>query len=283
MDTTGPRLGAILALYAASGDQFPKWSTNSVAYQLLYQKFPRRQITDATGTSAATDTIIEVNRAGAVTLTLETISTTNGGRFLIVADISGAAAANNITLARGGSDTINGATSYVINQDYGWVMLYGGAASNWIVVGGSQGVGSSIIQQSTVSITNAQMLTLRASPITLVAAPGAGKFLEFISATLFFNRAAAYTETADNMAIRYTNGSGTIVSETIETTGFVDAAGDAITFARPLATPPILTAAGEIANGLLCIHNTGGDEFGGGNASNFVKVVTNYRVHTTGL
>jgi hypothetical protein len=41
------------------------------------------------------------------------------------------------------------------------------------------------IQVATVSLTNAEIKALNTSPKVLVAAPGAGKFIEFLGATLF--------------------------------------------------------------------------------------------------
>jgi hypothetical protein len=43
---------------------------------------------------------------------------------------------------------------------------------------------SGIQQKATVTLTNADIKGLRATPKTLIAAPGAGKFLEFVSASL---------------------------------------------------------------------------------------------------
>lgn len=141
--------------------------------------------------------------------------------------------------------------------------------------------GEGYTQYAQVALTNAQMLALRATPITLVAAPGAGKMIEFISAELFFDRAGAYTETADNMAIKYADGSGTAVSETIEATGFVDAAGDVAIKVAPAASTVIAKASAE--NLPLVLHNTGDGEYGGGNAANEILVKVAYRVHSTGF
>lgn len=138
----------------------------------------------------------------------------------------------------------------------------------------------STIQYAEVSLTNAQMLALRASPVTLVAAPGAGKLIEFVSAVLLFDYTAAYTETADNMAIKYTDGSGAAVSNTIEATGFVDATADTMTTATAKADAIVAKSGSE--NKALVLHNTGDGEYGGGNASNAVRVKVAYRVHTTG-
>lgn len=137
------------------------------------------------------------------------------------------------------------------------------------------------VQYAEVSLTNAEMLALRASPKTLVAAPGAGKVIEFISAQLFFDYTGAYTETADNMAIRYTDGSGTIVSQAIEATGFVDATADTITNALPKID--VIAAKSASENKALVLHNTGDGEYGGGNAANAVRVKVAYRVHSTGF
>jgi hypothetical protein len=135
------------------------------------------------------------------------------------------------------------------------------------------------VQYTEVSLTNTNMLALRATPITVVAAPGAGRILEFVSGVLFFDYTAAYTETADNLAIRYTDGSGAIVSQTIETTNFLDATADTMT--TVLAKIDAIAAKTGCENQALVIHNTGGDEFGGGNAANAVRVKVAYRIHVT--
>lgn len=139
----------------------------------------------------------------------------------------------------------------------------------------------STIQYATATITNAQMLALRATPKALVAAPGAGLMIEFLSAELFFDRTAGYTETADNMAVKYNDGSGTAVSETIEATGFVDAAGDVAIKVAPAASAVIAKASCE--NLGIVLHNTGDGEYGGGNAANEIIVKVAYRVHATGF
>lgn len=137
------------------------------------------------------------------------------------------------------------------------------------------------IQYAEVSLTNAEMLALRATPKTLVAAPGSGKVLEFVSAVLLFDYTGAYTETADNMAVKYTDGSGAIVSETIEATGFVDATADTMTTA--IAKADVIVAKSGSENKALVLHNTGDGEYGGGNAANAIRVKVAYRLHNTGF
>lgn len=138
------------------------------------------------------------------------------------------------------------------------------------------------IRYAEVSITNAQIKALRATPVTLVAAPGTGKVLEFVSAVLFHDYGTnALTESTDNMAVRFENGSGTIVSQTIESGGFVDATADTMTNVLPKIDA--IAAKSACENKALVLHNTGDGEFGGNAAADTVwraKVV--YRVHTTG-
>ena len=149
-----------------------------------------------------------------------------------------------------------------------------------LTVTGTVTAPTSFLRTETVSITNAEMLALRATPKTLVAAPGAGYTIEFISAQLYFDYTGAYTETADNMAIRFTDGSGTIVSQAIEATDFVDATADTMTNALPKIDA--ISAKSACDNKALVLHNTGDGEYGGGNAANVVRVRITYRVHPAG-
>lgn len=128
-----------------------------------------------------------------------------------------------------------------------------------------------VLQQITVPITNAEFLNLRAAPKTLVAAPAAGSVHQLVSATLSsLASGGAYTETADNLAVRYTDGLGAIASGDIETTGVIDSTAQKYSFAGPAACLPVPAAA-------LVLHNTGDGEFGGGNAANTMKLQVYYR------
>ena len=134
---------------------------------------------------------------------------------------------------------------------------------------------------ATVTITNAQMLTLRASPITLVAAQGAGTVIEFVSAMLFCDASGGvYTESADNMQIKYVDGSGIAVTADIESTGFVTVADEMATTVIP-KIDAIATDA-QCVNQVLVLHNVGDGEFGGGNSANETVCKVAYRVHAPG-
>ena len=132
------------------------------------------------------------------------------------------------------------------------------------------------IQIAEVAVTAAEMLALRATPKTLVAAPGAGYVLEFISALFIYDYAAAFVETDDNIDIKYTDTSGAIVSTELDAIGLLDATSDQIRTLKPIVTD--LT---PVANALLCLHNSGNGEWTGTGSPCRVKVA--YRVHATGL
>jgi hypothetical protein len=138
-----------------------------------------------------------------------------------------------------------------------------------------KGDNPSYVRRLDLQFTNAQMLAFRATPLTLVASPGAGRINVFAGLELQFDRTAAYTESTANIVVRYTNGSGAIVSQVGEATGFADAAADAFLFVPP-ADSPLLTP-----NAALVMHNNGAGEWGGGNAANVIYATVYYRIVKT--
>lgn len=144
---------------------------------------------------------------------------------------------------------------------------------------GSADLDATILKYATVTLTNSEIKNLRATPKTLVAAQGANKVVEFVSAALKLVAGTnVLTENADNMAVKYTNGSGAAVSQDIEATGFIDAAATTVTSALPKIDA--IAALSDAANKALVLHNTGDAEFGG-NAANDATMVVKiaYRVH----
>ena len=137
-----------------------------------------------------------------------------------------------------------------------------------------------LIQVATVTLTNAEIKALRATPKTLVAAPGAGKFLEFVSASLkLFAGANVLSESTANLAVKYTDGSGAAVSQTIEATGFIDQAANTYTTGLP-KIDAIVASTGQV-NKALVLHNLGAGEFGGNAAADATMTVDiAYRVHS---
>lgn len=144
------------------------------------------------------------------------------------------------------------------------------------VVSGADGFASF----AQVTLTNAQIKALRATPVSLVAAPGTGKSLKFLGAWLeLIAGTNVLTETTANLGIKYTNGSGVQVNETVECTGFIDQAANTVTEARPKLDP--IVASSAAANAPLVLHNLGAGEFGGNAAADAtLKVKVWYAVVT---
>ena len=141
-------------------------------------------------------------------------------------------------------------------------------------------VDDTMIQYAETTLTSAQVKALAATQIELVAAPGAGKCIEFVSALLKLDYGSnVFTESADNLAIKYTDASGVAVSQTIESTGFIDQSADTYTNAVPEKDQ--IVAASGCENKALVLDNTGDGEIAGNAANDNTLVVgVAYRVHS---
>lgn len=141
-------------------------------------------------------------------------------------------------------------------------------------------VEESFLRYTTVSLTNAEIKALAASPKELVAAPGAGKTIELVSAVFKLNAGSeALTETDDNLEIKYTDASGVSVTGAIEATGFIDQTAD--TYTTAVGKTDTIVAATGAENQALVLDNSGSGEYAG-NASDdaTMDVAVAYRVHT---
>ena len=136
-------------------------------------------------------------------------------------------------------------------------------------------LGAAEIRTAQLRLTPAQVKALRATPQALVAAPGEGYALQLLGGTVIYDYTAVFTETADNLVVRYTSGSGAAASAVIETTGFLDQTADQI---RPIM--PVNDAA-IAGNAPLILHNNGDGEFGGTGSP--LRVVVEYLIVRTGL
>lgn len=91
-----------------------------------------KTVTAATYTidTSEADSFILCNRSGVITLTLPVPTI---GRYLVVKDISGTAASNNITISPHAAETIDGTSSFVLNVNYGSVGIVCDGTSWWLV------------------------------------------------------------------------------------------------------------------------------------------------------
>lgn len=135
------------------------------------------------------------------------------------------------------------------------------------------------IQYAEVTISTSELLALATTPKELVAAPGADLVVQFLGAELILDyNSVQYTESADNMVVKFENASGVAVSEIIEMTGFIDQAADTLTNAIPVKDN-IVAASGCVNKALVMDNNNA--NFAAGDSP--VRVKVTYKVITAGL
>lgn len=135
----------------------------------------------------------------------------------------------------------------------------------------------------TVELTNAEIKALAATPKELVAAPGAGKMIEFVSALLVLDYGSnALTEPSDpdDLAIEYDGGSGTQIA-TWGTTAFITATADFVELVNSADIAGVASATNTNKN--LVLINTGGEYAGNAANDTTISVMVSYRIHTLGL
>ncbi|MBA7571928.1 hypothetical protein ES708_13698 [subsurface metagenome] len=143
-----------------------------------------------------------------------------------------------------------------------------------------------IVQYAAVEISSADLLGLVAAPKTLVATPGAGKVLEFVSLLLAYNKGAiTYTVVEGeprNLAVRYTDADGDAVSSIQKVTDFLDQETDQVRLLTQVTvsgTESIVAVPN--APFVLTLTSTESLELEDGNGTIHAKIA--YTVHSTGL
>lgn len=138
---------------------------------------------------------------------------------------------------------------------------------------------ANVIFRSTSTLSSAQLLALRATPQTLVTAPGAGRYLDFVEATFFHDRgAAAYTITAggDDLGLRFGNGAGTLIA-TLDSGGLLDSGADVTRILKAASVAPNVAQTGVVVeNQGIVLHNIGANEWTLGDGT--LTIETCYRV-----
>jgi len=142
---------------------------------------------------------------------------------------------------------------------------------------GSEATG---VVSKVVDLTNAQVLALNKTGVSVIAAPGIGKSIDVIGVTLIFNRTGAYTS-AQNVRLFYgSRTSGNAASAVITGVAFFDA-GASISI-RVAGTPDNTNP--SVSNqAVVIVQATTAAAMGGGNAANTVRVVVHYRIIATSL
>lgn len=129
-----------------------------------------------------------------------------------------------------------------------------------------------ITQKATVTLTIAQIKALFTTAIEIVAAPGAGKYIQFLGCIIEYDYAAVYTITSvTDFQVKYTDKTGAAVSVTRAVTGIFDQTADVIYLMQPLSATALI----PVANAKLVMSLAGADPTGTGSP---VHVTTMYRV-----
>ena len=142
-------------------------------------------------------------------------------------------------------------------------------------------LGGSEMRYGEVVITSTQVKALRATPIIVAPAPGAGKVLEFRGGMLFLDYGTNVFTGPQNLAVRYKDGTGVQCSQNVTGTGFIDQAVDTMTGA--VAKADAIVSKGNGENQPLVLHNLGAAEITGNAANDCVlRIKFAYRIHQTG-
>ena len=107
-----------------------------------------------------------------------------------------------------------------------------------------------------VTVSSAELLALNATPKTLVAAPGAGKFLDLVGMTVLYAAGnTAYTGVAagEDFAVKFTDDSGEEVAR-METTGMIDQATDQLRHVQGPGAKDAVADYTPVANAPLVLH-----------------------------
>ena len=162
---------------------------------------------------------------------------------------------------------------YVVATDGNGDFVVDSVTTNVALTGG----GGSLVSE--VAVTSAELLALAAAPKTLVAAPGAGLLARFNKIELYLDfNTTAYTITnaGDDISVRYTDGAGAIVSQTLQAQGFLDATEDA--YLQGQAVDEVGGDLADHANQALVLDNIGAAEWTLGDSPVTVRV--HYSIET---
>jgi len=131
-----------------------------------------------------------------------------------------------------------------------------------------------------LDLTNAQVLALNQTAVTVIAAPGVGKSIDVVNVTLIFKRTGGYTSPQNVRLFYGSRSAGNAASAVITGSGFFDASAS---IAIRVAGTPDNTNPSITNQAVVIQQATTAAAMAGGDAANSVRVVVNYRIVATNL
>jgi len=200
------------------------------------------------------------------------------GKINTCTDLLGSSLTDHSVLVGSGSSTITALTAATNGQ-----LLIGQTGSDpnfktvtgdvTITAAGATTLDVTTIQYASVDVNEAELEALNTTPMELVAAPGTGKAVEFISAAIFYDHSTAdYTTQGDLTIVSGTTG--TAYSDTIAGADMVLGSADAYRVVQALSADVQLDL-----NESVVIQVDNADPTDPGTAAGALTVKVAYRIH----
>lgn len=147
-------------------------------------------------------------------------------------------------------------------------------------IGGEDDRFTGKIYEKIITLTNAELKALNTTAKELIVAPGPGRFIELVSATLHLKAGTeALGEATYNLDIEYDDGTGSAVCTTIETTGFIEQTVDMLYFTTVTALADTTIVSSLAINKNLALLSNEGDFTDNASNDAVLKVKVSYRIH----
>ena len=140
-------------------------------------------------------------------------------------------------------------------------------------IGGEDDRFTGKVYDKEIALTTAQVKAMSGTPVALVAAPGIGKVIEFMSAVIFLDHdGGSDYANGGNMVIRTRGGTPITLSQIVTSAASINISNDGYAIMLAVNTPVLLAADVNKGIELYCSadHITG---------SSSVRVKVSYRIH----
>lgn len=192
---------------------------------------------------------------------------------ILPAAAGGTGIKNSSTITLGGA--INTANNFSTVGNFALTLTQTGATNVTLPTSGTLATTTQVVtyQAATLTLTSAQVLALRATPIQIVAAPGAGKVIRPVccDVKMTYGGTNAFTN-GQNFTLKHGSGSGTSMG-TVNTASMLNGTTTAYTINNVMMGSNSV-AATIMENQSLVVQNGGASEITGNAAGDNTVTVT---------